>query len=284
MLVMAFVFAFVASAETLLCAAAVDQMHSGPRTNYDRELAAQGVGNLICGALGALPMTGVIVRSSANVQAGAKTRTSAIIHGVWLLATVAFLPWLLAHIPTASLAAILVFIGFKLVDAARIRRIAGFGRAELAIYFATLAGIVATDLLTGVLLGLGLALAKIIYTFAHVKIDCVEGPEPNTINAVLHGSATFLGIPRIAAALEKVPPGRTVRVHVEHLGYIDHACLDLLASWEEQYRATGGELIIEWHELVDRYHTVGAERSSPSLDETAYTRAKEETLVAMSRR
>ena len=283
-MIMALVFAFVASAETLLCATAVDQMHNGPRTNYDRELAAQGVGNLICGGLGALPMTGVIVRSSANVQAGAKTRASAVIHGVWLLGTVAFLPWLLAHIPTASLAAILVFIGFKLVDTARIRRIAGFGRAELLIYFATLIGIVATDLLTGVLIGLGLALLKLIYTFAHVKIDCVEGPEPNTINTVLHGSATFLGIPRIAAALEKLPPGRIVRVHVEHLSYIDHACLDLLASWEEQYRATGGDLIIEWHELVDRYHSVGADRSSPSVSESVHSQAKEDTLVAMSRR
>jgi MFS superfamily sulfate permease-like transporter len=283
-ILLAVVFAFVASAETLLCATAVDQMHNGPRTNYDRELAAQGVGNLICGALGALPMTGVIVRSSANVQAGAQSRASSILHGVWLLGTVALLPWLLAHIPTASLAAILVFIGFKLVDTARIRRIAGFGRAELAIYFATLIGIVATDLLTGVLVGLGLALLKLIYTFAHVKIDCTEGDEPDSIDVVLHGSATFLGIPRIAAALEHVPPGRIVRVHVEHLSYIDHACLDLLAAWEEQYRATGGELIVEWHELVDRYHTVGAERSSPSLDENVYTRAKEETLDAMSRR
>lgn len=95
--------AFVASAETLLCATAVDKMHNGPRTQYDRELAAQGVGNMICGALGALPMTGVIVRSAANVEAGAKTRTSAILHGAWLLLFVALLPMVLRMIPTASL-------------------------------------------------------------------------------------------------------------------------------------------------------------------------------------
>src|SRR5690606_17806817 len=77
--------AFIASAETLLCATAVDQMHRGPRTKYDRELAAQGVGNTLCGALGVLPMTGVIVRSGANVEAGAVSRVSAILHGVWLL-------------------------------------------------------------------------------------------------------------------------------------------------------------------------------------------------------
>jgi hypothetical protein len=83
--------AFIASAETLLSAAAVDRMHSGQRSDFDRELSAQGVGNMLCGVLGALPMTGVIVRSSANVQAGAQTRASAIFHGLWLLAFVLLL-------------------------------------------------------------------------------------------------------------------------------------------------------------------------------------------------
>ena len=95
----AFTFAIIASAETLLCAVAVDSMHTGPRTKFDRELVAQGVGNMVCGAFAALPMTGVIVRSSANVEAGAKTRLSAILHGFWLLLFVAFLPGLLSRIP-----------------------------------------------------------------------------------------------------------------------------------------------------------------------------------------
>ena len=91
--------AFIASAETLLCATAVDQMHSGPRTKYDKELSAQGVGNMICGLLGVLPMTGVIVRSGANVDAGAATRASAILHGVWLLLFASVLPFTLNYIP-----------------------------------------------------------------------------------------------------------------------------------------------------------------------------------------
>ncbi|MEM7452971.1 MAG: SulP family inorganic anion transporter [Planctomycetota bacterium] len=117
----AIVIALVASAETLLCATAVDQMHTGERTNYDKELTAQGIGNVLCGLIGALPMTGVIVRSSANVNSGAKTRYSAIMHGGWLLLFVAALPFLLSYIPRAALGALLVYIGIKLVNIKQIK-------------------------------------------------------------------------------------------------------------------------------------------------------------------
>ncbi|MCX7078189.1 MAG: SulP family inorganic anion transporter, partial [Pseudomonas sp.] len=108
LLIAAFAVAFIASAETLLSAAAVDRMHNGQRSDFDRELSAQGVGNMLCGLLGALPMTGVIVRSSANVQAGATTRFSTIFHGAWLLAFVMLLSSVLQSIPVASLAGVLV--------------------------------------------------------------------------------------------------------------------------------------------------------------------------------
>ena len=114
-LIAALTLAFVASAETLLSAGAVDRMHDGERTDYDKELRAQGVGNVLCGIAGALPMTGVIVRSSANVQAGAKTRWSAVMHGFWILVFVSAVPFVLEHVPVASLAGILVFTGYKLV-------------------------------------------------------------------------------------------------------------------------------------------------------------------------
>ena len=106
LLIAAFAVAFIASAETLLSAAAVDRMHSGQRSDFDKELSAQGVGNMLCGLLGALPMTGVIVRSSANVQAGATTRLSAMFHGLWLLAFVLLLSSVLQSIPVASLAGV----------------------------------------------------------------------------------------------------------------------------------------------------------------------------------
>ncbi|MEO0417678.1 MAG: SulP family inorganic anion transporter [Pseudomonadota bacterium] len=247
-----FIFAFVASAETLLCATAVDQMHSGVRTDYDKELRAQGIGNLLCGAIGALPMTGVIVRSTANVQAGAVTKWSAVLHGAWLLVTVAALPWLLNNIPTAVLAAILVYTGYKLINLAQIKKITQFGRWELAIYLVTLGGVVGIDLLSGVILGFLLATAKVVYVMTHIDID-VEGTSDERLDIRMNGSATFFSIPKLAGALDKVKQGSEVHVHVEDLTYIDHACLDMLTAWRRRHEATGGTMVLEWETLARRY-------------------------------
>ena len=263
-LTLGIVFAFVASAETLLCATAVDKMHIGVRTQYDKELRAQGIGNLICGALGALPMTGVIVRSAANVEAGATSRISAILHGGWLLLAVVAFPFVLNEIPTAVLAAILVYTGYKLVNVAQIRKIAEFGRQELAIYFVTLIGVVAIDLLTGVILGFVLATMKLVYTFSHLSIKVTHDAETNRSDVWMTGSATFFSIPQLSSALENAPRGAEVHIHVEKLDYIDHACLEMLASWEKLHHSTGGSLIVEWNELVERY---GRRSQDPSKTE-----------------
>jgi MFS superfamily sulfate permease-like transporter len=252
-LTLGLVFAFVASAETLLCATAVDKMHIGTRTDYDKELRAQGIGNIICGGLGALPMTGVIVRSAANVEAGATTRFSAIAHGGWLLLAVVAFPFVLNEIPTSVLAAILVYTGYKLVNVAQIRKIAEFGRQELVIYFATLIGVVAIDLLSGVILGFALATLKLVYTFSHLEIRRDHDAETNRVDLWMQGSATFFSIPQLGKALESSPFGSEVHIHVEKLDYIDHACLEMLSSWEKLHQSTGGSLVVEWSELVERY-------------------------------
>jgi MFS superfamily sulfate permease-like transporter len=263
-LIAALSVAFIASAETLLCASAVDQMHQGQRTKYDKELAAQGIGNAICGFLGVLPMTGVIVRSSANIEAGAKTRASAIFHGLWLLLFAAVLPFTLRYIPVASLAAVLVFTGYKLAYPKAVPKLLEFGKSEVAIYVATIAVIVATDLLKGVVLGLLLSLFKLLYVFSQLDIECNEDADTNCLHLRLSGSATLIRLPMLATALEQVRPGVEVHVHFEKLEYIDHACIDLLSNWEKQHEATHGKLVIEWDELSWKFHQrrTGAQKSA----------------------
>jgi len=252
------VMALIASAETLLCATAVDKMHGGQRTNYDRELVAQGVGNSICGFIGALPMTGVIVRSAANVQAGAKTRKSAMLHGVWLLVFVCFLTPVLRTIPVASLAAVLVYTGYKLVNVKHIQELRKYGWSEVGIYLATLITIVGSDLLTGVIVGIVLSAAKLLWTFAHLQADLQTDAKLNRSRLTLRGTATFLRLPQLAAALERVPASAELHVDLEQLNYIDHACFDLLMNWAKQHEAAGGKLVIDWNSLHAQFDTDAA--------------------------
>lgn len=245
--------AFIASAETLLSAAAVDKMQTRAKTNYDRELAAQGVGNLLCGFVGAPPMTGVIVRSSANVQAGAETRWSAVFHGVWILAFVALLPNVLRMIPICSLAAVLVYTGAKLVQIEHIRHLAKFGRVPLFIYGLTMLTIVGKDLLTGVLVGVGLSLINLIWKATHLSVEIIPLTQENHYRLIMVGSATFLRIPQISEALDKVPHGSVVHAEIERLHHIDHACLELLQTWASVHKEQGTEVLIEWEGLERRY-------------------------------
>jgi MFS superfamily sulfate permease-like transporter len=223
--------AFIASAETLLSAAAVDRMHDGVRTDYNKELRAQGVGNLLCGVVGALPMTGVIVRSSANVQAGAQTRASAILHGVWILALVALLPFVLRQVPMAALGGILVVTGWRLISLKHVRHLfENYGPIPAGIWAATFALVVTTDLLTGVLAGLALSLVELI-PFASrlkLKIDHEEG-EARLVR--LSGSATFLTLPRLTRTLDALPADKPVHLDLDNLHGLDHTSAELLGEW-----------------------------------------------------
>jgi len=247
------VIALIASVETLLCATAVDQMQDKTRTNYDRELFSQGVGNSICGVLGALPMTGVIVRSSTNVMAGANTRLSAFLHGVWLLLFVSSLAFILRLIPTASLAALLVYVGYRLVDRKSMRELIDHGWSEFAIYVATVVMIVVTDLLTGVIAGVVLSGIKLLYTFSYLKTDLHVDRASGKATLSLEGAAVFVRLPKLAAALEEVPGDVELHVDLQHLNYVDHACLNLLTNWAKQHESTGGRLVIDWESLHARF-------------------------------
>ncbi|MCX4697208.1 MULTISPECIES: SulP family inorganic anion transporter [Streptomyces] len=231
-------FTLIASAESLFSAAAVDRLHDGPRTAYDKELVAQGAGNALCGVLGALPMTAVIVRSAANVQAGAKTKASRVMHGVWLLLFAALLPNVLAYIPIPALAGILVHAGAKLIPVRQIVALWREHRGEALILVVTAVSIVAISMFEGVLIGLALAVAKTAWEASHIKLEVIDkGAGP--VQAYLSGNATFLRLPKILDDLESLPQDRPVELDLSGLHHLDHACRTALENWAERHSAVG---------------------------------------------
>ncbi|MGN9757722.1 SulP family inorganic anion transporter [Streptomyces sp. SD31] len=233
-------FALIASAESLFSAAAVDRLHDGPRTEYNKEMIAQGAGNTVCGLLGALPMTAVIVRSSANVQAGAKTKASRVLHGVWLLLFAAALPSALALIPIPALAGILVHAGWKLIPFRQVAALWRGHKGEALILVVTAVSIVAVNMFEGVLIGLALSVAKTAWEASHLKMEVIDkGAGP--IQAYLSGNATFLRLPKILDSLEALPQDRPVELDLSGLHHLDHACRTALESWAERHSAVGTE-------------------------------------------
>jgi len=252
LLIAAVTFAFIASAETLLSAAAVDRMHDGERTKYDKELTAQGIGNMLCGVLGALPMTGVIVRSAANVQAGSATRAAAMLHGAWLLVLAMLLPWLLNMTPVSCLAGILVFTGIKMVKFRQVKDLAAYGKGTALVYLTTMVAIVATDLLVGVIIGFGLSLFRLALLSSKLKADLLEHDEPGHATFNLKGSATFLQVPAMARKLDAMPANTKVTVDISELSHVDQACLELLKEWERNAPGKGIEVVLDWKQLDER--------------------------------
>ncbi|MFG2820125.1 SulP family inorganic anion transporter [Kitasatospora sp. NPDC048365] len=227
-------FTLIASAESLFSAAAVDRLHDGPRTDYDRELLAQGVGNTVCGVLGALPMTAVIVRSAANVQAGARTKASRVLHGLWLLLFVVLLPDALGAIPLAALAGVLIHAGAKLVPVKELLPLWRAQRGEAVILVATAVGIVVTNLLEGVLLGLLLAVLKSAWDTSQLQVTVGERPDGSML-VRLTGTATFLRLPRLLETLEQLPADRCVCLDLTGVRYLDRACRSALQTWQERH-------------------------------------------------
>ncbi|MUL66616.1 carbonic anhydrase [Mycobacterium sp. CBMA 234] len=241
--------ALIASVESLLSAVSVDRMHNGPRTNFDRELIGQGAANVVSGAVGGLPITGVIVRSSTNVLAGAKTRASAILHGVWILAFAVPFAGLAQLIPTAALAGLLIVIGCQLVKKAHIETARRTG--DIAVYVVTALGVVFLNLLEGVLIGLGLAVALTVWRVMRAKI-VTEHIAGNDWRIVIEGSVSFLALPRLTSALTSVPTGSNVTVELS-VDFIDHAAHETIDEWKRQHEAAGGTVEIHEHGTVEMH-------------------------------
>jgi MFS superfamily sulfate permease-like transporter len=215
-------------------------MHDGVRTQYDKELRAQGIGNLLCGVFGALPMTGVIVRSSANVQAGARTRLSTILHGAWILSFVALLPWLLREVPMAALGGILVVTGWRLVSVKHVTHLfKAHGPLPAAIWAVTFVLVVTTDLLTGVLVGLALSVIELLPHYKHLRLKVNEHEDGVGTRVELNGAATFVGLSRLNAVLEKQPANRPVHLDLDRVKAMDHTTAETLSEWISRRRQSG---------------------------------------------
>jgi carbonic anhydrase len=239
-LIAAVTMAVIASAESLICAVATDKLHTEPRSDLDRELFAQGVGNIASGLLGGLPITGVIVRSSANVRAGAKTRWSAFLHGVWILAAALLLHGVLTRIPLSVLAALLIFVGTKLIDIGMMRELARI--RELRIYLITLAGVVFVDLITGVIAGLVFSLARLVWRLTHIDVKVQEFDDH--VQVEIKGALTFVAVPGLLARLSSLPPRSRV-VIVARLALLDSASLDALENWCQSHEVGGGTTTLD---------------------------------------
>ena len=267
--------ALIASVESLLSAVAVDRMHTGPRTRVNRELVGQGAANAVSGMLGGLPVTGVIVRSSANVAAGARTRLSTVLHGVWIAVFALLLAGLVEMIPLAALAGLLVVVGGRLVAPQDIRAARAHG--ELLVYLGTVAGVLALNLLEGVAIGLVLAGLLVLRRAvrARVRVEAAAG----RWWVVAEGLLSFLSVPSLSRELAAVPAGASVHVDLR-VDYIDHAARDHLASWAERHRASGGSV-----EIVEtrRHGRRAARRAGGTLTPLPPTRHRDARAATPAR-
>ncbi len=229
----ALTIAIVASMETLLSLEATDRIDPLKReAPANRELLAQGFGNTLCGLLGGLPMTGVIIRSSANVYAGARTKASAILHGVLLLVAVLSIPSLLNRIPLAVLAVVLIHNGWKLAHPRQLRYFMRQSFHQWLPFVATIAGILLEDLLVGIAIGLSLSLFFIL--MEHLLIPCFDR-EVTTEGITylrLNKHLTFLHKASLTAALQKFPPGSHVVLDGSMCRRVDHDVVEVLREFQ----------------------------------------------------
>jgi len=236
---------FVISVQTTITINALENSGKNERFNYDRELVAQGTGNLIGGLVGALPVAGVLLRSSANMQSGARTKIPNIGHGIMMILAVFIIPRTLEYIPTGALAAILVYIGCRMILGIR-QNLKNFPREEWIILALTVGAILCTNLFTGVLFGLGAAVAKELYRLLYLDIKLKPIANRQASALMLSGAATFVHVPRMMQILADLDPEQELHVHLEKVTYIDHAMLQLFLEWELEHR---NKLVIDWDNL-----------------------------------
>ncbi len=234
----AFTIALVASLETLLSVEATDKLDPEKRiTPTDKELRAQGLGNIFSGLVGGLPITQVIVRSSANIQSGAGSRLSAILHGIWILLCVILIPHVMEMIPLASLAAVLFMVGFKLAKPALFIQMWNKGWTQFVPFITTIVGVVFTDLLTGVLMGMAVGIFILLrnsyLTPFHFDGDITDPSKP--IRIELSEEVTFFNKASIQRTLAALPSGTHVIIDASRTMNLDADVREIIQ--EELVRA-----------------------------------------------
>ena len=240
--------AVVASLETLLCLEATDKLDPFKRvTPANQELKAQGVGNIISGMIGGLPITQVIVRSSTNIQSGGRTKMSAIFHGVILLGSAMLIPALLNLIPLASLAAILFLVGYKLAKPVLFKQMYALGKTHFVPFIVTILGIVFTDLLMGI--GIGLAVAIFYVLYNNYKKPFLfrseEDVKDGVIRLALAEDVTFINKASIQRTLSQIPDGAKVIIDASKSINIDQDVVEIIEEFKTnaEYRDIDLELI-----------------------------------------
>ena len=230
--------AILASLETLLSIEAIDRLDPQHRaTPKNRELIAQGVGNTLCGLFGGLPLTSVIVRSSANLHAGAKSRLASLIHGLLLLASTLFLVEWLNRIPLASLSAILIVTGYRLAHPSNIRQMWSRGINQFVPFSATVLAILIDDLLKGILIGTVIGLLYIIKSNFKSSISCTQ--DKNRYLVRFRKDVTFLNKSHLREVLDRVQPNSEVLIDGTRAEFIDRDILDCLVDFSDKARLSG---------------------------------------------
>lgn len=229
----------VASLETLLCIEAIDKLDKRNRiTPVNQELIAQGIGNMTCGLLGAIPITAVIVRGSANVQAGARTKLSAFTHGLFLLLAVIFVPFLLNKIPYASLAAILLMTGYNLTKPKLYHNMFNLGRKQFIPFLITIVVILTTDLLLGVGIGLLISVYFIVQSNFIIEYNISKtnhlGIETQYIK--LNHNVTFLNKVKLRKTLDEVPEYSVLTIDGSESRQIDYDVLEIISEFKRKAR------------------------------------------------
>jgi len=248
--VIAVVLAVVASIETLLCVEATDRLDPQKRiTPTNRELKAQGAGNIISGLMGGLPVTQVIVRSSANIAFGGRTKLSTIMHGVLLLLCVITIPALLNMIPLATLASILLVVGYKLAKPAMFKQMYRHGWEQFAPFAATVVGILATDLLRGIGIGLAVAIAIILRHNLRNPFSLADhAPETTDYRIQLAEEVSFLNKGRIMEQLQAIPNDSRVVIDGTRSKVVDFDVREILREFRDG--AASRNIAVDVHGLI----------------------------------